>query len=78
MSQGLETPSAPFVDRRDYTTSLGAPTVERRQFANSHDGLSPAARDLALAVDEYKIRHRRRFVTYEELLGVIASLGYRK
>jgi hypothetical protein len=77
MSQGFET-SESFVDRRSYT--VGAPSigVERRQFTNSHEDLSPEARDLALAIDSYKMRHRRRFITSEELLSVINALGYHK
>ena len=78
MSQALEAPSKPFTDRRDYDVSGPMPGVERRQFANSHDDLSPPARDLAMAIDEYKLRHRRRFVTYEEVLSVIEALGYRR
>ncbi len=35
-------------------------------------------RELALAIDQYKLRHHRRFITYDELLGVIQSLGYHK
>ena len=77
MSQSLETPSVPFIDRRSYEPST-TPARERRQFTNSHDELSPAARELAQAVDRYKLDHRRRFVTYEEMLEVIESLGYRK
>ncbi len=67
-----------FVDRRDYGPSTLAPIVERRQFANSHEGLSPDAHELALAIDQYKLVHRRRFITYEEMLQVIRSLGYHK
>ena len=78
MSQGLKTPSESFVDRRDYDSASGPPAGERRQFTNSHDGLSPPARELALAIDEYKVRHRRRFITYEEMLAVVETLGYRK
>ena len=78
MSQGLDTPSEPFVNRRNYDTAGAPPAGERRQFTNSHDGLSPAARELALAIDEYKVRHRRRFITYEEMLAVVESLGYHK
>lgn len=78
MSQALETPSASFVDRRSRDPSQGPPGVERRQFANSHEELSPEARELAQAIDEYKIRHRRRFITYEEMLSVVRTLGYRK
>jgi hypothetical protein len=49
---------------------------ERRQFANSYDELSPEAAELARAIDGYKVQHRRRFVTFEEMLAVIKSLGY--
>jgi hypothetical protein len=67
---------APFVDRR----SASAPThgTERRQFTNSHRGLSPDARELAEAIDSYKVRNRRRYITFEEMLQVIHSLGYEK
>ncbi len=67
-----------FVDRRDTDLSPTPPGVERRQFANSHSELSPLARELAVAIDEYKIRHRRRFITFEEMLSVIEGLGYHK
>ena len=76
MSQGLEELSTSFVDRRSYDPGLGLPARERRQFTNSYDELSPEARQLAAAIDEYKLVHRRRFITYEEMLGVIRSLGY--
>ena len=78
MSQALEAPPKPFTDRRSHDAASPMPGVERRQFANSHDDLSPPARDLAKAIDEYKLRHRRRFITYEEMLFVVESLGYRK
>ncbi len=77
MSQATETPSV-FVDRRNYDHPSAPPLVERRQFANSHEGLSPEAKELALAIDRYKLFHRRRFLSYEELLHVIKSLGYRR
>lgn len=67
-----------FRDRRDPNRGATPPGVERRQFANSHDGLSPDARELAIAIDEYKINKRRRFITYEEILNVIRDLGYVK
>ena len=54
------------------------PLFERRQFANSYDELSPDAAELARAIDGYKVQHRRRFVTFEEMLAVIKSLGYSK
>jgi len=71
-------PERPFVDRRNYEGGGEQPVRERRQFSNSHDGLSPEARELALAIDEYKLRHRRRFITYEEMLKVMQELGYHK
>jgi hypothetical protein len=51
---------------------------ERRQFTNSHSELSPDAAELAQAIDGYKLRHRRRFITFEEMLSVIKSLGYKR
>ncbi len=78
MSQGLEMACPAFVDRRRYDVSATPPALERRQFTNSHEELSPDARELATAIDGYKMRHRRRFVDYEEMLSVIKSLGYRK
>ena len=56
----------------------GAPGSERRQFTNTYDELSPEARELAQAIDAYKLMHRRRFITYEEMLGVVKGLGYGK
>ena len=65
-----------FANRRsDFSTGF-APGVERRQFANSHDDLSPEAAELAQTIDDYKVRHRRRFITFEEMLAVMKSLGY--
>ena len=66
----------PFVDRRANPGS--APGVERRQFTNSYGELSPETQELANAIDQYKLRHRRRFITYDEMLSVIKSLGYHK
>jgi hypothetical protein len=74
----VSAPETTFVDRRAYDPGVGRPARERRQFANSHEDLSGEARELALAIDEYKLVHRRRFITYEEMLGVVKSLGYRK
>ncbi len=78
MTALVEVAPASFIDRRTTDPESAPRARERRQFANSHDDISPAARELALAVDEYKLVHRRRFVTYEELLGVVQSLGYQK
>jgi hypothetical protein len=67
-----------FIDRRSPVGDPPMPTRERRQFTNSHDELSPGARELAIAIDQYKLHHRRRFITYEEMLSVMTSLGYHK
>jgi hypothetical protein len=78
MSPTMESTVEPFVDRRSYDSQSVPPAYERRQFTNSHEELSPDARELAMAIDGYKLRHRRRFITYEEMLSVITSLGYTK
>ena len=79
MSLTLPAQPGTFTDRRsDYASSEGAPQRERRQFANSHDGLSSEAAELAQAIDTYKLLHRRRFVNFEEMLGIFKSLGYRR
>jgi hypothetical protein len=66
----------PFVERRSAALPQGEPIFERRQFANSYEELSPEAAELARAIDGYKMQHRRRFITFEEMLAVIKSLGY--
>ena len=66
-----------FVDRRR-AAQTGSPGVERRQFSDSRENTRPEVAELAAAVDKYKLEHRRRFITFEELYGVIESLGYHK
>ena len=78
MTQTSTAPAESFVDRRNFAATEFPPGIERRQFTNSHSELSPAARELATAIDAYKLRHRRRFITYEEMLAVIRSLGYQQ
>ena len=67
-----------FVDRRGRQAATDAPARERRQFADGRENLSPEARELADAIDGYKLRHRRRFIDYDELHSIICSLGYRR
>ena len=67
-----------FVDRRRAEVAAPPTGRERRQFANSYDDLSPEAQELARAIDQYKVMHRRRFITFEEMLSVMHELGYRK
>ena len=74
----VATEQSPFVERRTYEPRSAPGNRERRQFSNSHAGLSPDAQELAMAIDEYKLVHRRRFITYEEMLSVVRSLGYQK
>lgn len=77
MSQLLEQKPVTFMDRRQ--ADDGHPDGrERRQFRDSHALLNPDAQDLAEAIDQYKLLHRRRFITYEELYNVMVSLGYHK
>lgn len=65
-----------FVDRRGSGATPSG--YERRQFGNSHKGLSAEARELAEAIDAYKLENRRRYVTFEEMLDVMHTLGYAK
>jgi hypothetical protein len=71
-----------FVDRRQSSgtgdTPGGKGPRERRQFGSSHKGLSEAGKELALAIDRYKLQRHRRYITCDELLMVISQLGYRK
>lgn len=66
-----------FVDRRG-SGKPGKVGVERRQFGSSHAELSADGRELALAIDRYKIQHHRRYLTCDEMLLVLAGLGYAK
>lgn len=65
-----------FVDRRQPSTNERG--MERRQFGNSYRDLSKPARELAEAIDAYKVLHRRRYITTDEMLEVIQALGYRQ
>ncbi|HVW00535.1 MAG TPA: hypothetical protein VHB77_09350 [Planctomycetaceae bacterium] len=77
MQQTLEQQAAEYVERRQ--SNQGRPGgAERRQFVDSRQTFRPEVIELAEAVDQYKLRHRRRFITFEELYEVMASLGYHK
>ncbi len=65
-----------FVDRRQ-ARDAKSPT-ERRQFGNSYRELSSAGRELAIAIDEYKVNHRRRYITPDEMLKIMMELGYHR
>lgn len=78
MSQLTKEPLETFVERRSSGETGNRFGGERRQFSNSHSELSPEAQELANVIDQYKLIHRRRFITYEEMLSLVLSLGYHK
>ena len=78
MSQLLEQKPVTFMDRRQGDDGHPEDGRERRQFRDSHSLLNADAQELAEAIDQYKLLHRRRFITYEELYNVMVSLGYHK
>lgn len=67
-----------FVDRRGTGADRPLGVPERRQFRSTVTSQRPEVQELANAVDQYKLNHHRRFITYEELYNVIEELGYRK
>ena len=76
--QSFSTENNQFVDRRQ--GGRGGPEAgsNRRQFGDSRNTGRPEVDELARAVDEYKLKNHRRFITFEELFDVMASLGYHK
>jgi hypothetical protein len=77
IEQQPSAPALPFVDRRRAATDSPVGR-ERRQFQDSREAGRPEVNELADAIDQYKLAHRRRFITFEELYDVMASLGYHK
>ncbi|MDB4564799.1 hypothetical protein N9099_02540 [Mariniblastus sp.] len=39
---------------------------------------SPEAAELGIAIDQYKLTNSRRYITHEEMIQVIKSIGYAK
>jgi hypothetical protein len=66
-----------FQDRRNGGAATTHP-VERRQFAENRTTLSGDVRELAEAIDAFKLAQQRRFVTLADVLDVVKSLGYHK
>ncbi len=66
-----------FVDRRAVPGD-NPRGIERRQFLPSYNSEREQVNELAEAVDQYKMRHRRRFITFDELYDVMVSLGYHR
>lgn len=69
--------SPDFVERRASVTGNNS-DFERRQFRDGNRSARPEVAEFADAIDEYKITHRRRFITFEELYDVMISLGYHR
>ena len=67
-----------FIDRRSYDPGVGRPGPGAPSVHQQPRRAFTEARELAVAIDEYKLVHRRRFITYEEMLSVVKSLGYQK
>lgn len=67
-----------FVDRRKSYPDYSPLGRDRRQFGANYDDLTPAGRDLAIAIDNYKLERHRRFINADELLDVIEATGYRR
>ena len=78
MEQLVEPKSSVFVDRRGPDAARQPEVPERCQFYDLRDSMKTEVNELAEAVDQYKLRHRRRFITFEELHDVIVDLGYSK
>lgn len=80
-SFGRNNPSldpATFVDRRSANPGTSTSGHERRQFSDGRQDLSADAAELGSAIDQYKLLNRRRYISYEEMLSIIQSLGYSK
>ncbi len=66
-----------FQDRRQSDDGCSGGR-ERRQFRDGNRSDRPEVAELADAVDDYKLRNGRRFITFEALFEVIQGLGYHK
>lgn len=67
-----------FIDRRQRDAGASPAGTERRQFRDGDRSARPEVAELANAIDDYKVAHRRRFITFEELFDVMTSLGYHR
>lgn len=74
----LKAPTSVFIDRRQGEKIPEVTNQERRQFRDGNRSARPEVAELANAIDDYKIAHRRRFITFEELFDVMVTLGYAK
>ena len=76
-AQEEQEPVTSFVNRRE-NSGENAPQRERRQFSDQRKTERPEVDEFATAIDDYKVRNRRRFITFEEIYDVMVSLGYHK
>jgi hypothetical protein len=67
----------PLSDRRQRSRS-SQEGMERRQFGSNYSELTAAGAELGKAIDSYKVANRRRYVTYDEILLVLGTLGYER
>ncbi|MGV2335786.1 MAG UNVERIFIED_CONTAM: hypothetical protein LVR18_17275 [Planctomycetaceae bacterium] len=74
----IRNPAVGFIERRHNPGDQNPTGIERRQFKDGDRRLRPEVAELADAIDDYKIAHRRRFITFEELYDVMLSLGYHR
>jgi hypothetical protein len=74
----LQPSQGQFVDRRSGSHGASPGGVERRQFRDGQRHARPEVAEFADAIDHYKLEHRRRFITFEELYDVMLSLGYHR
>lgn len=74
----LEAPPTVFLERRQRDQGASPMGSERRQFRDGNRSARPEVAELANAIDDYKVAYRRRFITFEELFDVMASLGYHR
>ena len=78
MSASIPHDVSELMDRRKQPQPHRPEMLERRQFRDSHEDHNPEVRELADAIDQYKMSNRRRFITVDELLQVVKGLGYHK
>ncbi len=72
----LESQQEELIRNRRQRFRVSQEGVERRQFSSNYSELSAAGAELGKAIDSYKVANRRRYITYDEILLVLKSLGY--
>lgn len=70
--------STEFLDRREQSEESFTEWVERRQFAEAREMMPADVRELAEAIDAYKVDQGRRHITLAEVLEVFKGIGYHR